>query len=369
MSIKKLYLKFLCFTFTFNLFFLFFSCETTTNVYKTIDDNVFVNESLASESHTFTKDDVVKEDIQKTYTSSYFTDKPQYTLKGTTVAESKGGIVNEYTKVQIFEGSKLYAQKSFTTKNGEIKEINDVEDFSDINNSTGNLTDNPANNPTENGNQLSEEKNALLYEALNRLSENGIDFKESSGNIISRTSETETCTVESTINGKYLTYSLLGKPFVIAGVTAWNIVKCTGYAFLNFACGYNILDHEEGEPYWMMPDVEAAKEKADAAREANRIVYPEYHKPFTNNHITVEKFTTETENAFSSSEQVHVIAQETREYDNTISVERSVEKDANATARVAGYIGTAVTVPISAITFVGGIVARIAYEISSLMSN
>ena len=44
----------------------------------------------------------------------------------------------------------------------------------------------------------------------------------------------EKVTVHSTVDSGYLAYSFLGKPFVILGATTWNILKCFGYAFINF---------------------------------------------------------------------------------------------------------------------------------------
>ena len=49
----------------------------------------------------------------------------------------------------------------------------------------------------------------------------------------------EKVTVHSTVDSGYLAYSFLGKPFVILGATTWNILKCFGYAFINFGGGYN----------------------------------------------------------------------------------------------------------------------------------
>ena len=107
-----------------------------------------------------------------------------------------------------------------------------------------------------------------------------------------------------------------------------------------------------------MPDVKGAGKKAEAAKNENAIVYPEYHIPFTNNHITIEKITGETEAVFTdiNANEVRVTRRETHEYNNSISVKQTAEKDANETAAVIGLVGTVLTVPVSAVTwFIGAV--------------
>ena len=108
-----------------------------------------------------------------------------------------------------------------------------------------------------------------------------------------------------------------------------------------------------------MPDAKKAKAEKDAAKKANALAYPEYHLPFTNNHIEIEKIESETLNAFTSAEEVKIVSKETFVYDNTIKVGRSAKLDAMSTAGVVGYVGTVVTIPVSAVTWVGGVAAGI----------
>lgn len=182
---------------------------------------------------------------------------------------------------------------------------------------------------------------------------------EDSGKIRNET-YVEKVTVTSKTNGKYVAYSFLGKPFVILGASAWNLIKCTGYAFINFAGGYNTVTN--GEFFWKMPDTKGAKEKAAEARKNNGIAYyPEYHKAFTDNTIEVYSFKQKTDNNFSvlAENTVKVYDEQHTTYDNSISVSMSAAADANATAAVVGLAGTIVTVPVSAVTFVGGAVAGV----------
>lgn len=179
----------------------------------------------------------------------------------------------------------------------------------------------------------------------------------------------EKVTVHSTVDSGYLAYSFLGKPFVILGATTWNILKCFGYAFINFGGGYNFATgnySSNNDSVWMLPSYKKSKEKATAAKEANRIkYYPEYHKAFTNNHIEVDTYNQiagAESSRLSDSEKIYAIQHS--EFDNTISVSLSSKADAASTAATANIIGTAVTIPISAITWVGGAAIGICGSIS-----
>ncbi|MBR1403656.1 MAG: hypothetical protein IJ558_05715 [Treponema sp.] len=174
----------------------------------------------------------------------------------------------------------------------------------------------------------------------------------------------EKVVVESVPNGNYIFYSIVGKPFVILGVTTWNLIKCAGYAFINFAGGYNAVAGKNDRVIWMMPSYKKSRAKADAAKEANKIEhYPEYHLPFTNNHITVEKYDRDISVLTLADENAEEITPiERYEYDNTMSVERSASADAASTAAVAGVIGTVVTIPVSAVTWVGGAASGIYFN-------
>lgn len=179
----------------------------------------------------------------------------------------------------------------------------------------------------------------------------------------------EKVTVHSTVDSGYLAYSFLGKPFVILGATTWNILKCFGYAFINFGGGYNFATgnySSNNDSVWMLPSYKKSKEKATAAKEANRIkYYPEYHKAFTNNHIEVDTYNQiagAESSRLSDSEKIYAIQHS--EFDNTMSVSLSSKADAASTAATANIIGTAVTIPISAITWVGGAAIGICGSIS-----
>lgn len=170
----------------------------------------------------------------------------------------------------------------------------------------------------------------------------------------------EQVTVKSIPNTNYIIYSFLGKPFVILGSSAWSLLKCTGYAFINFAGGYSTVT--KGDFFWKMPDTKAAKKKADEARKNNGIShYPEYHKPFTDNTIDVYCFKQRTDNTFAvlTDNKANIFDEQHSKYDTSISVSRSATADANSTAAVIGLVGTIVTVPISVITWVGGAAAGV----------
>ncbi|MBO7613521.1 MAG: hypothetical protein J6S81_06890, partial [Treponema sp.] len=77
-----------------------------------------------------------------------------------------------------------------------------------------------------------------------------------------------------------------------------------------------------------------------------------------NNHISVESITSGID-----QEGNVVKTSQTYSYDNSISVTRSISADANATASVIGVAGTALTIPVSAVTWVGGAVLGMNSEI------
>ena len=162
--------------------------------------------------------------------------------------------------------------------------------------------------------------------------------------------------VESTPNENYIFYSIVGKPFVIAGVTTWNVLKCAGYALFNFVGGYNLVTGSSSGRIWMLPSYKKSKEKAVAAKEANKIQhYPEYHLPFTDNHIIVDKYDRDISVLTLANEGAEeIVPIEHNEFGTTMSVSRSAAADAASTAAVAGLIGTVVTIPVSVVTWIGG---------------
>lgn len=175
---------------------------------------------------------------------------------------------------------------------------------------------------------------------------------------------TERITVESKTNGKYVAYTFLGKPFVLIGASVWNVIKCGGYAVINFFGGYSFV-MGSNDPFWLMPSYGEAKQDAEIAREVNRIkYYPEYHIPFTNNHITVDKFNREieVEKLFSEGAE-EITAVEHYEYDNTMAVSLSAKADAASTAATAGLVGTVITIPVSGASWVFGAIAGIAQSL------
>lgn len=207
---------------------------------------------------------------------------------------------------------------------------------------------------------------ATAYKDVNKKRNSQQNAKElaetSEKNSIAKT-RSEICvekvTVHSTLNSGYIAYSFLGKPFVILGATTWNILKCFGYAFMNFGGGYNLATgnySSNNDSVWMLPSYKKSKEKATVAKENNKIKhYPEYHKAFTNNYIEVDTYNQMSgaeSSRLSDSEKIYAIQHS--EFDNTMSVSLSSKADAASTAATANIIGTAVTIPISVVTWVGG---------------
>ena len=177
------------------------------------------------------------------------------------------------------------------------------------------------------------------------------------GQILRSVEESERVRVESTPDVGFILYSFLGKPFVIVGASAWNALRCAGYALYNFSGGYSAVVY--GDAYWKMPDYRKSKETAAAAREANRIKhYPEYHIPFTSNVITVDRFDKDV-SVLSLADGEEIIPVETQVLGNKMSVSRSAAADAASTAAVAGLVGTVVTIPVSVLTWIGGAVVGV----------
>lgn len=168
----------------------------------------------------------------------------------------------------------------------------------------------------------------------------------------------ERATVESQTNGNYVAYSFLGKPFVLLGAGIWNVLKCFGYAFINFGGGYNLVSGEASSEnlIWKLPSYEESKEKATVAKEANKIQhYPEYHKAFTDNKIIVDTWDKKIESEKLSLEDAEKIKAANRVvYGNQMSVSLSAKSDAASTMATAGLVGTAITIPVSVLTWVGG---------------
>ncbi len=187
-----------------------------------------------------------------------------------------------------------------------------------------------------------------------------------------KTKETfDNITVKSYPDQNYIMYSIFGKPFVIAGCTAWNFVKCVGYACINFAGGYQLVTGGNGwgphkDEYWLMPSFKTAHRKFEEAKEKNAIEhYPEYHLPFTDNTIIIEGSVQESADAYLTPENSHVTRSYREEIPNELSVARSAAADAAYTAGVVGVIGTGVTIPVGVVSWIGGAAAGIASQMKN----
>lgn len=322
MKMEKLLLAALCFP----LFFL--SCKST-NVYVKESVQFYENNMLQEETETLTKDSRLQSKKEIIY------DKAQidgYQVYARTESQNGG---SGKMHVQVFNGEGLYAEKDFTVSG---KKFSPAGGFG--------------------------EKSKTLARAAGKVVENQAakGSEEAAGSQTRLLAVTEQVQVDSSTNRSFVTYTILGKPFVILGATSWNLLKCAGFAFVNFLGGYNTVVN--GDFFWLMPDVKKAKTKAAQARAANGIsVYPEYHKAFTNNTITVNETTAEAVNEFAlSSGDVKVLSKESFSYTNKLSVKRSAIADANATTAVIGLVGTIITVPVSVITWIGGAAAGIYVE-------
>ena len=363
-------------TLLFAISCLFMSCvsireytKESTQFYK--DDEVLV------ERTSLKRDGKVKEEIVRNYSNFQMDELSVKSVKIST-NKSKTDSLQVWLYKTVDGGSQFYATNAFKIKDGVVvKDSTSSGEGSTAKaavpppNSGKNrrARQSPAQSKTPSAEEIEEERKAeLLLQALDIImaEANGysIENEESDGSVRSITS-VEKVKVESRPNGSYIFYSIAGKPFVIAGTTALNLLKCAGYALYNFAGGYSTAT--EGKAYWKMPDTKKARAKAKEARENNGIkYYPEYHLPFTNNHIEVTKIDSETLNPFSTVEGVRedrIISETTQTYDNTISVERSAA-DANSTAATVGLIGTVVTVPVSVVTWIGGAAFGIMGQVS-----
>ncbi|MCR5725319.1 MAG: hypothetical protein K6G80_09570 [Treponema sp.] len=308
--------------------FLFASC-VSTNVYVKESAQFYENDVLKEETSSVKRDGKV---LQKTETVYDVTTSDSMQVYSR--IEAVNGGAGTMT-IQLFDGDALYAEKELTVKSGSASAFGIGEKSEKINRAAKTVLD-------ERAKKSADESTASQTRMI--VTEDQIQ-------------------VDSSPNGKYIAYTIFGKPFVMLGATSLSLLKCTGYALINFAGGYSTIVH--GNFFWKMPDVKKSREKAAAAREANRItVFPEYHKPFTNNHITLTSTTTENANIMNQEENsVKVLARDVYEYDNTLSVERSAAADANSTAATIGLVGTIITVPVSVITWICGAAVGVYYEL------
>lgn len=351
--------------------FFFCSCETTKVYVKTsqylYEDNFLVEERSSVTQLNYKEKDgkKIEEKKDKGSSSKHYYNIPDNSVEisndgissviHTIIAEkeikSKASVENEEVVFYLYETktdneeitNHLLGKKKMVIKNGEIVMSSSQKDKVQF--SGANFKD----------------KDAELFETVSQNVINQIKNEnynnEKASNKKRTENYTEKITVISSPNSSYITYSVLGKPFVIIGSFAWNILKCAGYAFLNFGGGYNFITGNSEDSLWILPSFSDSKEKAVRAREANRIqYYPEYHIPFTNNKIIVDKYdrNIEVERLVDEvAEQITAI--EHQEYDNTMSVSLSAKADAASTVSTANLIGTGVTIPVSVVTWVGGV--------------
>lgn len=328
----------ICVHFFIALPLLLMSC-TSTKVYTKEITQLYDNDMLIEETTSFVKTNKSgqKHELENTSKAYYSTVVDGINVSSTTETSSK----SSYAKhtIQLFRDGKFIAEREFRT---------DSEGKLHVPSST----DDEEEEPTSASYDANTE--ALLQNAFDAV-QNEINAKSSAENDnIKVFSNVEQVHVESSPNGKYIAYTIFAKPLLIGGVTVWNLLKCGGYALVNFAGGYSTV--ENGEFFWLMPDVKKSKEKAAAARAANGIkVYPEYHVPFTNNHIIVTTLQTETTGtSVESKENAVIVASKTEEFDQELNVQRSAAADAYSTASVAGFVGTVLSVPVSGLTFLAG---------------
>lgn len=361
---------------------LFCSCETT-KVYIKTSQQLYEDDFLVEETSTLVRFDYKEEDgktvEEKTEMGSFskhYYDIPDNYIyisndsptiihrinvekeKDLNSAENDEKVVFSLIKEEIdveaeIEKTRLLGKRTMSIKNGEIV-------MSSSDNSQVQFT-----GSTFSGQDLE------LFEKVSQLVisqvQKDLNENEDDKSIKKRTENvTERVTVISTSNTNYILYSFLGKPLVIAGATAWNILKCAGYALINFGGGYN-LTTGKGDSLWKLPSFKDSQEKAAIAREENRIkYYPEYHIPFTDNKIIVDKYDKNIEvEKLVGEDAEQITAVEHQEYDNSMSVSLSAKADAASTAATANLVGTVVTIPVSVVTWVAGA----AYGIYDTFSN
>jgi hypothetical protein len=166
----------------------------------------------------------------------------------------------------------------------------------------------------------------------------------------------EKITVISNTDFKFVAYSFFLKPFVITGAAVVSLGKCL---FISTGCFFFALF--QPKPFWQgsLFDFEKEKETMKQAKEANKIkYYPEFHKPFTSNHIIVEKRKTKTTFYKTDNEKTVLVSYEKYEYDNTIYVKRELNKDYRSTYYYTNHIGNIITTPIALTFTISGLIIR-----------
>ena len=212
-----------------------------------------------------------------------------------------------------------------------------------------------------------EQYESVVYEGSDIISECTKDFEEEkanktvfseysgSGNLTVKTDSTR-ITVISEPDYKFIAYSFFLKPIIIAGSASVSLGKCTIISTALFFCA--IIGYL---PDWFTPlfDLREEKEALIEARLENKIeFYPEFHKPFTKNHIIMEKTLSETSAYKTNEEESIVLSYEKNEYDNSIYVSREIKKDYCSTVCVVKFIGAVITIPIVIVSIITGTIVR-----------
>lgn len=328
---NSFYLSIFCFLFGTVLA----SCSTTEYIRDSYQ--LYENDVLQAESATLKKGDKVVDTSSKYYHTTQIDD-----IKISTTTLKTSDSKYETMHIQLYNSdNNLLAEKDILTLNGNYEKDSNLKTY---------ITDEEFTELT--GKSINE----FFMDGFNQTNEEvaAATAEDKDGETLKAVESMENIKVESKLNKSFITYQVLGKPCVIAGATTWNLLKCSGYAVVNFIAGYSATTG--GGVSWLMPDVKGAKTKAAEAKEANRVkTYPEFHVSGTNNHITVNSLKTETSNVFSEeNKQVKVVSEDKFEYDNTLSVNLSAKADANQTASTVGVIGTIITVPVSVVSWIGG---------------
>ena len=353
---------------------VFCSCQST-RVYIKEHEEFYQDDVLVEDKASVTKYDYKDSDCQKFQKKTVQSEEITHTYN---VADLYKVVSSEKDSdvVHMFWVDSKRTEKSKTEKfNFKLVEANlknnKLSDFNIIGKREATLKNGKISG--KKGSKFKKDDEALykdvvanLEEQVKKLSDED-DVSENTSQNITRKNYSERIQINSTPNGSYIFYTIAGKPFVIAGAATWNVLRCAGYSVINFLGGYAAVTSSGDAVFWKLPSYSKSKDKAYEAKEANKIkYYPEYHLPFTNNHIIVDKYekNINVENLTAEGrEQIEVA--EHMEYDNTMSVKRSSKADAASTAATGGLIGTVVTIPVSVTSWVGGAVFGIAAQLQN----
>ena len=216
-----------------------------------------------------------------------------------------------------------------------------------------------------------EQYESVVYEGSDMISKCTKDFEEEEVNetVFSEYSGCGTLTVEtnstritviSEPDYKFIAYFCSVKPFSIAGASTVSLGKCLFYASMVFI--FASINYVPERWKGLIFYYEEEKEKMIAARTENKIpFYPEFHKPFTKNHIIVEKTASKTSAYKTQDEKSVVVSYEKYEFDNSIYVSREIKKDYYSTVYVVKHIGNIITIPVAVVSCVAGALVHKAF--------